>query len=225
MRPIILEPSLTRPWGSRKVTPVPDASIGYAFGSPQSSWVTFDATRGIFALAIAAETSAWPAVPWSFTVAMTPAWSILRTQDTAWSVLAPSSQVVTCTQEPLAPPRLLNAFAATSSAVAWSFSERTGDSNTVIRPILSGGFEVSQGPSSHRPMAFLSIFSLETVLFEPLSPPLLLLSSLPPQAAATSASATISATRPRRFDIRLAPRGRTDRYKLRAKLARATAGR
>ena len=39
--------------GSRNVTPVPDASIGYAFGSPQSSWVTFDATRGIFALAIA----------------------------------------------------------------------------------------------------------------------------------------------------------------------------
>ena len=55
--------------------------------------------------------------------------------------------------EPFAPPRSLNAFADASSAVAWSFSESTGDSKTVISPIFSGGFAVSHGPSSHRPMA------------------------------------------------------------------------
>ena len=37
--------------------------------------------------------------------------------------------------------------------VAWSFSESTGDSKTVISPIFSGGFAASHGPSSHRPMA------------------------------------------------------------------------
>ena len=145
--------SLMSACGSRKVTPVPDASSGYAFGSAQSSWVTFDAIRGIFAVAIASDTSAWPAVPWSFTVATTPASSIVRTHATAWSALPPSSQVVTLMHEPLAPPRALNAVAAASSASAWSFSESTGDSKTVISPILSGGFAASHGPSSHRPMA------------------------------------------------------------------------
>ena len=56
-------------------------------------------------------------------------------------------------QEPLAPPRALNASADASSAVAWSSSERTGDSKTVISPIFSGVFASSHGPSSHRPMA------------------------------------------------------------------------
>ena len=55
--------------------------------------------------------------------------------------------------EPLAPPRALNASADASSAVAWSFSESTGDSKTVISPIFSGGFAASHGPSSHRPIA------------------------------------------------------------------------
>ena len=55
--------------------------------------------------------------------------------------------------EPLAPPRLLNAFADASSAVAWSFSEITGDWKTVISPSFNGGFAVSHGPSSHRPIA------------------------------------------------------------------------
>ena len=50
--------------------------------------------------AIALDTSAWPAVPWSFTVATTPASSISRTHATAWSALAPSSHVVTLMHEP-----------------------------------------------------------------------------------------------------------------------------
>ena len=102
---------------------------------------------------MASDTSAWPAVPWSLTVATTPASSISRTHATAWSTLPPSSQVVTSMHEPLAPPRLLNASADTSSAVAWSFSESTGDSKTVISPSFSGSFAASHGPSSHRPMA------------------------------------------------------------------------
>ena len=39
---------------------------------------------------------------------------------------------------PLAPPRALNASADASSAIAWSSSESTGDSKTVISPITSG---------------------------------------------------------------------------------------
>ena len=73
-----------------------DASSGYAFGSAQSSFERFGATRGIFASAIACETSAGPPVAMvSFTVATTPAWSIFRTHATAWSTFAPSSHVVT----------------------------------------------------------------------------------------------------------------------------------
>ena len=41
-------------------------------------------------------------------------------------------------QAPLAPPRALNASADASSARAWSSSESTGDSKTVISPIFSG---------------------------------------------------------------------------------------
>ena len=135
------------------VPPVPDGSSGYAFWSSQSSEVTFPATRGIPAVAIASETSAWPAVPWSLTVATTPASSISRTHPTAWSALAPSSHVWTSTHAPLAPPRALNASAATSRAIAWSSSDTTGDSNTVMRPIFNGGFASSQGPSSQSPSA------------------------------------------------------------------------
>ena len=102
---------------------------------------------------MAPDTSSPPAVPWSLTVATTPASSIFRTQPIAWSTFAPSSQVVTSTHEPFAPPRLLNASADASSAVAWSTSEITGDSKTVMRPIFSGSFAVSHGPSSHKPMA------------------------------------------------------------------------
>ncbi len=93
-----------------------------------------------------------PAVVVSFTVATTPASSSFRTHATAWSAFAPSSHVVTSMQEPLAPPRALNASADASSAVACSLSESTGDSKTVISPSLSGGFAVSHGPSSQRPM-------------------------------------------------------------------------
>ena len=77
MRPSFSAPASMRPCGSRNVTPVPDASIGYAFGSAQSSWATFDATLGISAAAMAADTSSRPAVPWSLTVATTPASSIV----------------------------------------------------------------------------------------------------------------------------------------------------
>ena len=102
---------------------------------------------------MAADTSAWPAVPWSLTVATTPASSISRTQPTAWSALPPSSQVVTSMQAPLAPPRALNASAEASRAVAWSSRDSTGDSKTVISPIFNGSSDSSHGPSSHRPMA------------------------------------------------------------------------
>jgi hypothetical protein len=57
MVPILWMSSLMSACGRRNVTPVPDASSGYAFGSLQSSWVTFDAIRGIFAVAIASDTS------------------------------------------------------------------------------------------------------------------------------------------------------------------------
>jgi len=40
-----------------------------------------------------------------------------------------------------------------STAIAWSSSERTGDSNTVISPSRSGSSASSHGPSSHRPRA------------------------------------------------------------------------
>ena len=43
MVPILWMSSLMSACGSRNVTPVPEASSGYAFGSAQSSWVTFDA--------------------------------------------------------------------------------------------------------------------------------------------------------------------------------------
>ena len=56
-------------------------------------------------------------------------------------------------QEPLAPPRALNASADASSASAWSSSETTGDSKIVISPMFSGAAASSHGPSSHRPMA------------------------------------------------------------------------
>jgi hypothetical protein len=45
------------------------------------------------------------------TVATTPASSMVRTHSTAWSVVPPSSHVVTSMQAPLAPPRALNAAA------------------------------------------------------------------------------------------------------------------
>ena len=111
------------------------------------------ATRGMPACCIAIETSAWPAVPWSLTVATTPASSISRTQPTAWSRLAPSSQVWTSMQAPLAPPRWLKASAEASRARAWSSSETIGDWKTVIRPTDSGSIASSQGPSSHSPTA------------------------------------------------------------------------
>ena len=109
--------------------------------------------RGMPASDIAADTSAWPWVPWSLTVATTPASSISRTHSSDWSALPPSSQVCTSMQAPFAPPRSLKAVAAASSDSAWSPREITGDSNTVMSPITSGSSASSHGPSSHRPMA------------------------------------------------------------------------
>ena len=56
-------------------------------------------------------------------------------------------------QAPFAPPRALKPSAAASRARAWSTSEMTGDSKTVISPTTSGALAGSQGPSSQSPSA------------------------------------------------------------------------
>ena len=79
MIPISVAPASMSAWGSSNTAPVPPASSGKALGSVQSFGVTRDATRGMPASAIAAATSAWPWVPSSLIVAITPAPAISRT--------------------------------------------------------------------------------------------------------------------------------------------------
>ena len=102
--------------GERNAVPVPAASRGYAFGSVQSVLMTLAATRGMPASAMASDTSRCPAVIWSLSVAWTPASMNWREHSMAPSMVAPSSQVVTSMQAPLAPPRALNASAEASRA-------------------------------------------------------------------------------------------------------------
>ncbi len=178
-----------------KTPPVPEGRAGRRSGRPSRRRSRCWRRGGSRPAAIAADTSAWPAVPWSLTVATTPASSISRTQATAWSRLAPSSQVWTSMQAPLAPPRgveRLGRGLEGERLVLQRDDRRLEDRHQADRPAAAAPRRTGRRPTARSPRSRSPWPRSAPAPASPSSPPPP--SSLSPHAAATSTSGRTTAT-------------------------------